>query len=78
MALIGKKYAAEDKAVPGPVLGIIAISGQVSLVLGPTLGGLLTQLFGWQGIFMINVPLVIAGLISVAFLPRLSICTKPS
>jgi MFS family permease len=69
MALIGKKYAAEDKAVPGPVLGIIAISGQVSLVLGPTLGGLLTQLFGWQGIFMINVPLVIAGLILSRSLP---------
>jgi MFS family permease len=70
MALIGKKYAAEGKPVPGPVLGIIAISGQVSLVLGPTLGGLLTQLFGWQGIFMINVPLVIAGLILSRSLPH--------
>ena len=62
MALINKKYAGAHKAVPGSVLGIVAISSQVSMVLGPTLGGVLTQFLGWRGIFFINIPWVIIAM----------------
>lgn len=69
MALIGKRYALEKRPVPGPILGMIVISAQVSLVMGPTLGGVLTQWLGWRGIFIINVPWVIIGLILSQALP---------
>ena len=70
IALINKKYAEEHKEVPGSILGIVAVSGQVSSVLGPTLGGLLTQSFGWRGIFFINIPWVIVGLILSRAVPN--------
>jgi MFS family permease len=62
MALISKKYALEGKPVPGQVLGVIAVSAQISMVLGPVLGGLLAQWFGWRGIFFINIPWVLVAL----------------
>lgn len=62
MALINKKYAAADRPVPGNILGIVAISSQMSMVIGPVLGGLLTQYLGWKGIFFINIPWVIIAM----------------
>ncbi|MDN5284242.1 MAG: Major facilitator superfamily 1 [Mucilaginibacter sp.] len=59
IALINRKYANEQQAVPGNVLAIVAISSQVSMILGPSLGGVLAQVFGWRGIFFINIPWVI-------------------
>jgi EmrB/QacA subfamily drug resistance transporter len=41
----------------GRVLGINAASVYLGLSLGPFLGGLLTQYFGWRSLFLINVPL---------------------
>jgi len=62
MALLNKKYAEIQQPVPGNILGIIGISAQVSMILGPVLGGLLTQWLGWRGIFFINVPWVIISI----------------
>jgi MFS family permease len=62
MAIINRKYADKQLPVPGKVLGIVALSGQVSMVLGPVLGGLLTQMLGWKGIFFINIPWVIVAI----------------
>ncbi|MET1054726.1 MAG: MFS transporter [Pedobacter sp.] len=59
MALLNKKYAEAQLPVPGNILGIIGISAQVSMILGPVLGGLLTQWLGWKGIFFINIPWVL-------------------
>ncbi|MGX7724710.1 MFS transporter [Rhodococcus sp. 5G237] len=58
MALI-RRIAAERKAAPASALGVIAVCGQTSAALGPALGGLVVAAMGWQGIFWINVPLLL-------------------
>ena len=45
----------------GRYMGIIAISVSVALTTGPVLGGLLTDKFGWQSIFYINLPIGVIG-----------------
>jgi MFS family permease len=47
----------------GKALGINVAAVYLGLSLGPFLGGILTQHFGWRSIFMMNVPL---GLIIIA------------
>jgi MFS family permease len=69
MAIINKKYANEGIPVPGKVMGWVAICSQISMVLGPVLGGLLTQWLGWKGIFFINIPWVIAAVYLSKSLP---------
>lgn len=63
ITLIKQRYAALHMDVPGIALGIIATAGQVSIAFGPFLGGILLEDFGWKGIFFVNIPLVIIGLL---------------
>jgi DHA2 family methylenomycin A resistance protein-like MFS transporter len=49
-----------DPADRGRVLGIWAACNGVSLAIGPTLGGILIEWFGWRSIFAIVVPLGVA------------------
>lgn len=62
MALIAYRYGNSDRAIPGNVMGIITVASQVTMVIGPLLGGFLTELFGWQGVFLINLPWAIVAL----------------
>lgn len=63
ITLIKRRYNALKLPVPGITLGIIATAGQASMALGPFLGGILLEGFGWKGIFFINIPLTIIGLL---------------
>jgi len=63
ITLVKQRYKRLGMEVPGITLSIIAIAGQVSLVFGPFLGGVLLESFGWKGIFAINIPLVLLGLL---------------
>jgi EmrB/QacA subfamily drug resistance transporter len=45
----------------GRALGINGMMVSVGLAIGPALGGLLVRLFGWRSIFLINLPIGIAG-----------------
>lgn len=64
MAIIRQQSAAKN-ASPVRALGIVAICGQTTAALGPTIGGVVTLLWGWQGIFWINVPFVLNSTIWV-------------
>jgi len=62
VAILTSVFPAEER---GKALGINVAAVYLGLSLGPFLGGLLTEHFGWRSIFVLNVPL---GLIIIAFI----------
>ncbi|MBO0772200.1 MAG: MFS transporter [Actinobacteria bacterium] len=70
MAIIRRQARRLHTQAPGGVLGALAIAGQVTMAVGPPLGGLLIAVGGWRLTFLINVPLAVAGIAAVlAWLP---------
>ena len=54
----------------GRVMGVLSTPTILAPIFGPTLGGLLLQAFGWQWIFLINIPVgVVALILGIRFLP---------
>ena len=51
----------------GRVLGIYITSVYIGLSVGPFLGGILTEYFGWRSIFYINVPIAILAVCLIAW-----------
>src|SRR5262249_29115723 len=64
-ALIGEAMPPRERGRYQGYLAGIAVS---SNTFGPVAGGYLTQAFGWQSIFLINIPL---GLLAVFFVFRI-------
>ncbi|MFF7452878.1 MFS transporter [Kitasatospora sp. NPDC008115] len=58
MALLNLAYRGRDRAVAFGVWG--AVSGAAAAV-GPVAGGLLTEFLGWRSVFLVNLPLALAG-----------------
>ncbi|TDP74315.1 multidrug transporter subunit MdtD [Roseateles toxinivorans] len=55
-----------------PVMTFIAIPGLVGPLIGPALGGLLVEYVSWHWIFLINLPVGVAGVLaSLRFMPQL-------
>ena len=55
---------------PAVALAVLGIVSSVMAAAGPVIGGILTGTVGWQGIFALNVPLVLVGLvIALRWLP---------
>jgi EmrB/QacA subfamily drug resistance transporter len=46
----------------GRVMGVLSTPTVIAPIFGPTLGGVLLQSFGWQWIFLINVPIGVVAL----------------
>jgi len=69
-ALIGEAIPPRER---GRYQGYLAGVAVTSSTFGPVAGGYLTQSFGWQSIFLINVPL---GLVAAALVLRLK--TQPA
>jgi EmrB/QacA subfamily drug resistance transporter len=49
-----------------PALSFVAIPGLVGPLIGPTLGGWLTDVASWHWVFLINVPVGVVGCIATA------------
>ena len=48
-----------------PAARIWALAGVVGAALGPAAGGVLTQLFGWESIFLVQAPVVLFALLTL-------------
>jgi EmrB/QacA subfamily drug resistance transporter len=51
------------KARTGSAMGLLGTMSAIGTTLGPSLGGVLIAGFGWQSIFLVNVPLGILNLV---------------
>jgi DHA2 family methylenomycin A resistance protein-like MFS transporter len=60
LALLSHAYA-DDKA-RGRAVGIWAAGASLALTAGPLVGGALITLIGWRSIFLVNLPVGLAGL----------------
>lgn len=60
MALV-RETASEDRI--GQAMGLLGTVSALGTALGPSLGGLLLTMAGWQGIFLVQVPLAMLALI---------------
>jgi EmrB/QacA subfamily drug resistance transporter len=75
--LLGTVFAAVADLFPDPKLRLrwlvlVTSTFGVANVIGPTLGGMLTQMRGWRLVFFVNVPIGIVSLIFVLlFVPNL-------
>ena len=55
----------------GKATGINVSFGSIFLILGPLLGGYLTEHYSWRWIFLINIPLSVVGiLLTLFFIPK--------
>jgi EmrB/QacA subfamily drug resistance transporter len=64
LAILGVNFTGAAK---GRAVGIWAAAGAIGGAIGPVLGGWLTDVWSWRGIFLINIPFV-AGAILLAYL----------
>src|SRR5258705_2824076 len=60
LALLSHAYA--DEKARGRAVGIWAAGASVALTAGPFVGGGLITLVGWRSIFLVNLPIGLAGL----------------
>lgn len=60
IAIVTKVFPAYER---GKALGIHALGIAAGLVMGPTIGGLITGTFGWRSIFFVSVPVGILSLL---------------
>ena len=68
-AIITTTFPAEQR---GRVLGLQALMTYIGLSLGPVVGGIMTQLWGWQSTFFITVPFGLCGLaLGVCVVPKI-------
>ncbi|MEV0052003.1 MFS transporter [Saccharopolyspora shandongensis] len=63
MAVIAEVYP--DAAERARALGVWAAVSSLALPAGPLVGGLLVEWGGWQSVFALNVPVVIAAVVGV-------------
>jgi DHA2 family methylenomycin A resistance protein-like MFS transporter len=60
LALLNHAY--HDEAERGRAVGLWAAGASIALTAGPLAGGALTALTGWRAIFLVNLPIGLAGL----------------
>ena len=69
MAIIANTFP--DPAERARAIGVFGSMSGLSLALGPILGGVLVDAWGWRSIFWVNVPIVVAAIVcSALFVPE--------
>ena len=67
-AIVTANFSAEER---GRAFGLVSTMTYLGLTVGPSLGGWLTQTFGWQTIFYINIPVGLLALtLSTIYIPK--------
>src|SRR5262245_16181942 len=66
-----------DPRERGKAIGVWAGSVGLAVAIGPVVGGALLEHFWWGSVFLINVPIVVAGLIAILVLVPESRDPKP-
>lgn len=76
MAFVG---AVVPKSRTGSAMGLLGTMSAVGTALGPSLGGVLIAQFGWQSIFLVNLPLgVLALVLARRYLPADQAAASPA
>ena len=76
MSLIRDQSARLDRQTPPALLSGLSIASQTVAAVGPVLGGVLIEFFGWQSIFLVNIPLAAIALVTtIVWVP--SDATRP-
>ena len=66
-AIVTESFPPQER---GRALGIIGTVVSIGIILGPTAGGLIVDIFSWQWIFLVNIPVGIVGiLMTIRFVP---------
>lgn len=73
-ALIGQSLPPEDRPRYQGYLAMVAVSASA---FAPVVGGFLTQHFGWQSIFLVNVPLALLAIFLTFRLPARNVPRQP-
>jgi MFS family permease len=55
----------QSTGADAPAARVWALAGVAGLALGPAVGGILTQLFGWESIFALQAPLIAVTLLAI-------------
>jgi len=66
-----------DPRERGKAIGVWAGAVGLGVAIGPVVGGALLEKFWWGSVFLINVPIIVAGLIAIAILVPESKDPKP-
>jgi len=61
-AIVTESFPASER---GRALGFTGTMVSIGIVIGPTLGGLLIDLFSWHWIFFVNIPVGILGVLMI-------------
>lgn len=71
-AIVGDLFPPADRARYQPLLGSTMM---LAFLIGPTMGGVITDTFGWNWIFYVNIPL---GLLALLVMARTMPALKPT
>jgi len=70
LALLNQSYG-HDPRLRARAVGLWTAAGAISIAAGPVVGGLLIAAFGWRSIFLVNLPICLAGLLATLhWVPR--------
>ena len=68
-AIVTESFPPQER---GRALGIIGTVVSIGIIIGPTLGGLIIDIFSWHWMFFVNIPVGIVGILMIIrFVPNI-------